>query len=74
MECQAVVLLLWEYLDEELGPEEARSVGAHLVRCGRCYPAYCCDRAFLQLLARQRTRCAAPAVLMDAIRDRLGIG
>ena len=70
MECEAVVLLLWEYLDEELGPEVAEEVGAHLRSCPQCRPAYCCDRAFLQLLARQRARCAPP-VLVASVRARL---
>ncbi len=71
MKCEAVVVLLWEYLDEELGPEEADAVGDHLSHCSRCHPAYCYDRAFLELLARQRARCAAPRLLAASIRARL---
>lgn len=67
MECEEVVIRLWEYLDEELTPEEAAAIGAHLSGCGRCHPRYCCDRAFLALLARQRSRCSAPAVLVATI-------
>lgn len=72
MECEAVLVLLWEYLDEELGSEEAGAVAVHLSQCPRCHPAYCCDRAFLELLARQRARCSAPAILVASIRARLG--
>jgi mycothiol system anti-sigma-R factor len=71
MECKKVLILLWEYLDEELGPEESEAVAAHLNRCRRCYPTYCCDRALLELLARQRTGCSAPASLVTSIRLRL---
>jgi mycothiol system anti-sigma-R factor len=71
MECKEVLILLWEYLDEELRPEESAAVAAHLKRCLRCYPAYCCDQALLELLARQRTRCSAPASLVRSIRVRL---
>ncbi len=60
MDCAEVVVLLWEYLDEELAAEEAAAVGAHLAWCGRCHPRFCCDRAFLRLLARQQSRCSAP--------------
>jgi anti-sigma factor RsiW len=70
MECETVVVLLWEYLDEELGPEEAGEIGAHLRRCPRCRPAYYCDRAFLRLLARQRALCAPP-LLVASVRARL---
>jgi mycothiol system anti-sigma-R factor len=71
MRCEEVLLSLWEYLDEELAREEAEVVAAHLDHCGRCYPAYCRDRAFLGLLARQRGNCSAPAVLVMSIRLRL---
>ena len=64
MECEEVLLRLWEYLDRELGPEEAASVAKHLQGCSRCHPAYCCDRAFLALLARQRATCLAPRSLV----------
>ena len=30
MRCEDVLLQLWEYLDEDLAPEEARTVRAHL--------------------------------------------
>ncbi len=63
MRCEEVLIRLWEYLDEELAPEEGESVRVHLKGCARCHPAYCCDRAFLALLARQRARCRAPAML-----------
>jgi predicted anti-sigma-YlaC factor YlaD len=70
MECEAVVVVLWEYLDEELGPEEADAVSAHLRSCSRCRPGYCWDRALLQLLARQRALSASP-LLLASVRARL---
>jgi mycothiol system anti-sigma-R factor len=68
MECEEVLLRLWEYLDQELAWEEAEAVQVHLSKCARCYPAYCCDRALLQLLARQRTTCFAPPTLRVSVR------
>lgn len=73
MECKEVLIVLWEYLDEELRPEEAEAVDVHLSRCAGCYPAFCCDRALLQLLARQRTACSAPAALVMSVRAQLRI-
>jgi hypothetical protein len=73
MECKEVLVRLWEYLDEELRAEEAEAVAAHLGRCRDCYPAYCCDRALLELLARQRKTCSAPAALVMSIRIRLRV-
>jgi anti-sigma factor (TIGR02949 family) len=71
MECKDVLARLWEYLDEELGREEADSVTAHLSFCRQCHPAYCCDRALLELLARQRSACAAPPDFLVSLRVRL---
>jgi anti-sigma factor (TIGR02949 family) len=71
MECKEVLIRLWEYLDEALRPEEAGAVAAHLSHCSECYPAYCCDRAFLKLLARLRDNCAAPPALIASIRGHL---
>jgi anti-sigma factor (TIGR02949 family) len=73
MECKEALRLLWEYLDQELGPEDAPAVKAHLIRCSSCYPVYCCDRKFLDLLARQRERCTAPPTLVFAIRAQLKV-
>lgn len=71
MRCEDVLTRLWEYLDQELAPEEVDVVRAHLRGCPRCHPAYCCDRAFLALLARQRSRCSAPLALMTSLRAGL---
>jgi mycothiol system anti-sigma-R factor len=71
MRCEEVLLRLWEYLDQELAREEAKAVASHLGHCGRCHPAYCWDRALLELLARQRGNCSAPAALVVSIRLRL---
>jgi mycothiol system anti-sigma-R factor len=71
MECEEVLVRLWEYLDQELGPEEADGIRAHLTWCPDCYPAYCCDRAFLQLLSRLSAGCPAPPNLISSIRIRL---
>lgn len=73
MECEAVLPLLWEYLDEELGPEVAAGVALHLGRCAGCRPVYCRNRAFLQLLARQRDRCSAPTPLRLAVQARIAL-
>jgi mycothiol system anti-sigma-R factor len=71
MKCEEVLARLWEYLDEELAPEEADDMRAHLGHCGDCYPAYCWDKAFLQLVARLRDSCSAPASLVSAVIVRL---
>lgn len=74
MECEEVLIRLWEYLDDELGPEEARVVEAHLRDCRGCYPKYRRDRLFLLLLARQRTKSSAPAALRTSVLMQLRAG
>jgi hypothetical protein len=70
MECEEILVRLWEYLDQELGREEAELVVEHLHTCSGCYPVYCCDRAFLALVARQRTSARAPASLVRWAQQR----
>jgi anti-sigma factor RsiW len=69
MQCEEVLRQIWEYLDRELSREEAQAVELHLTQCASCHPVYCCDRAFLALLARQRARCRAPSTLIKWMRD-----
>ncbi len=72
MTCEDVLTRLWEYLDDELAPEEVRAVGMHLGGCPGCHGAYCCDRAFLSIF--DRLRCiTAPAPLVRAVQSRLSI-
>jgi predicted anti-sigma-YlaC factor YlaD len=71
MECEEVLIRLWEYLDQELDPEEAQSIAEHLYGCLSCRSVCQCDRALLDLLARQRTSCRAPHLLVLRIHTRL---
>ena len=73
MRCEEVLTVLWEYLDQELAPTEAGAVRSHLRHCPQCHPAYCCDRAFLELLARQRASYLAPAKLVTRVRFLISI-
>jgi mycothiol system anti-sigma-R factor len=73
MTCEDALTRVWEYLDEELAPEEVRAVGAHLGGCPECHGAFCCDRALLSMI--RRLRCVrAPAPLAKAVRFQLSIG
>ena len=71
MECEEVLIRLWEYLDDELGPKEAREMAVHLHDCPECYPRYRRDRSFLLVLERQRTNCLAPAGLRLSVLMQL---
>jgi anti-sigma factor RsiW len=69
MDCEEVLSRLWEYLDQELEPDESTSMDAHLQNCPWCHPACCRDSAFLRLLARQRDSCSAPLALALRVRS-----
>jgi len=73
MECERVLARLWEYLDQELGPEEAGLIRVHLADCSGCLPIYRCHGALLRLIARQRAGCTAPASLRIAVLTRLAM-
>ena len=68
MTCRHVMDHLWEYLDGELPPDQAQAIAAHLAECGRCYPQYRFQFAFLELLVRNRERVPPPS---QAVVDRL---
>ena len=70
MECKDVLTRLWEYLDEELAPEDAAAVATHLSGCPSCRPCCSFDTNFLALLRRQRARLSAPPSA-DRLRLRL---
>jgi anti-sigma factor RsiW len=72
MTCEDVLTRLWEYLDEELTPEEVRAVGVHLGGCPECHGAYRCARAFLSVIGRLRG-ITAPVPLATAVQCRLSI-
>jgi predicted anti-sigma-YlaC factor YlaD len=72
MECEEVSQRLWEYLDKELNAEECESVAEHLQGCLPCRRTCRCGRAFLELLARQRHACVAPASFVFRMRRLIG--
>ena len=66
--CEHVIEHLWDYLDGELSPTEAEAIAGHLAECGRCYPQYRFQFAFLEMLVRRRERIPPPS---RATVDRL---
>lgn len=59
--CQHVMEHLWDYLDGELTAAESRAIAEHLAECGRCYPQYRFQFAFLEMLVRRRERVPPPS-------------
>ena len=68
--CDQVVAKLWEYLDQELGPEASAQVQQHLEICGRCFPQYDFQRAYREYL-RQLQRESVPSALRHRIFEAI---
>jgi mycothiol system anti-sigma-R factor len=49
--CAEVLSHLWEYLDDELGPETVEPIRQHIGTCAGCWLAYSVDRALLRRVA-----------------------
>lgn len=60
VDCTMVLQQLWDYLDAELGPEWMAAVRTHLALCGRCYPHYDFEKAFLDALSSCGCSTCAP--------------
>lgn len=47
-DCHAVLSQLWDYLDGELTADRREEIAAHLRMCGRCFPTFQFEEAFLR--------------------------
>lgn len=72
-DCRETVRRLWDYLDHELSPEEARAVDAHLEQCDRCPSHFTFERAFLAAVRSARAERGATAALRNRVRSILGM-
>ena len=62
IDCNRVILALYEFLDDELTSEGRRHVESHLHGCPHCYSAFDFE-AELRLVVRTRLRVDAPETL-----------
>lgn len=72
LDCDAVMRQLWDYLDGELTPERMDAIRAHLSMCDRCQPQAEFERAFLDVLAAERTPPRDTTALSARVRGALG--
>ena len=70
-ECSEALLRLFEYLDGEMGPDDARKIQAHLAECGPCFKQYNLDQALKAVVKRSCASEAAPVELRMTILQRL---
>lgn len=71
IDCQEAAERIFEWLDNELAPTEAVSVGEHLETCARCYPRLAFERAFREAVRRAPHGEMATVDLQQRILDAL---
>ncbi|HKJ13168.1 MAG TPA: mycothiol system anti-sigma-R factor [Ornithinimicrobium sp.] len=70
-DCAAVVLRLFEYVDNEAGPEDRELIKAHLDQCGSCLREYERDLLLKSLVRRACQREEAPSALRMQVVARI---
>lgn len=70
-DCAEVVLRLFEYVDNEAGPEDRVSIKAHLDACGSCLREYERDLLLKSLVRRACGTEPAPRQLRMQIMSRI---
>lgn len=63
--------MLFDWLDGELPPALAGSVGEHLETCARCYPKLMFERSFLEAVSRISPSGEIPPGLRDGVTEAL---
>lgn len=69
--CEDALSRLWDFLDGELSLHERDALRRHLEVCGRCYPQYDFQRAYLEYTHRLADREHAPPDLRQRIFRRI---
>jgi len=70
-DCAAVVLRLFEYVDNEAGPEDRELIEAHLDQCGSCLREYERDMLLKSLVRRACHKEQAPSALRMQVVSRI---
>jgi len=70
-DCAAVVLRLFEYVDNEAGPEDRELIKAHLDECGSCLREYERDLLLKSLVRRACREEQAPSALRMQVVARI---
>ena len=71
LDCLSAVRRLWDYLDGELTPWDARAVDEHLAACAACRPHFAFERDLKRAVAAARTEHPDPAALRERLRATL---
>ncbi|MEP7159656.1 MAG: mycothiol system anti-sigma-R factor [Dermatophilaceae bacterium] len=69
-DCSEVLLRVFEYIDEEMGPDDCARIRAHLDECEDCMSEYERDLLLKALVRRSCGRVSAPDTLRLRIVSR----
>ncbi len=69
--CVEVMQHLWDYLDEEMTPDGARRLRAHLEECTQCRNFGEYQSCFFDALAKLKAHLNAPSDLRDKLAEKL---
>ena len=69
--CVDVLRHLWDYLDDEITPEGAARLRAHIESCAQCHEYEEYQSCFLESMARLRRELGAPKSLRDRLAEKL---
>lgn len=69
--CVEVLRHLWDYLDEQITPEGAERLRAHIASCAQCQGYSDYQSCFLEAVARLRAGLGAPEQLRERLAESL---
>jgi anti-sigma factor (TIGR02949 family) len=69
--CAEVLHHLWDYLDEQITPEGAERLRAHIASCPQCRGYEEFQECFLSAVASLRQELGAPESLRERLAERL---
>lgn len=68
--CADVLRHLWDFLDDQITPEGAERLRAHIATCGKCQGYEVYQSCFLEAVSKLRAQLDAP----EKLRERLAEG
>lgn len=69
--CADVIHHLWDYLDDQITPEGAERLRAHIASCGTCREYEVYQSCFLETVKRLRRELGAPLSLRAKLAEGL---
>jgi anti-sigma factor (TIGR02949 family) len=69
--CADVLRHLWDYLDDQITPEGAERLRAHIASCSTCHSYETYQACFLETVKKLRVELGAPDALRARLAERL---